>query len=386
MPQTPTIGQAQRAPMPEIPFPRASRDKSITFQIPTFTYQAGAAAQLPIVEVPPGGFIEDIELYVTLTTGANAAAVALTAGSDVPFSLISSIALLNASGDNIIQPISGYDLYLHNKWGGVYATPNCDPRAGFFSAPVTGAVATGGQTAFPLIVPIQRDPRDAFCALPNMAGNRNYQLQIGLASLASVFATPPNGAVQLSITAVVNYWSEPNPLTPDGYPQQTAPNGVGSVALIRKQIIPNVGGGQKLHKLTGVGNTLRSAIFVLRNSAGIRVDADFPLTTALRLNNDQWKSKPVVQWRHKMRRAYGYQAVANDVVNGLDTGVYVLSDFMEQHGNVQVDHPRDQYLNTVESTLLHFEGVFGAASGNFEIITDEIKATSAQALYSLNVV
>jgi hypothetical protein len=90
-----------------------------------------------------------------------------------------------------------------------------------------------------------------------------------------------------------------------------------------------------------------------------------------------------------MRSAYGYgsAAGAKDVAGALDTGVYALSDFILQHGSVEVDSPRDQFLVTLDSTLLQLEGsLFGATANNLFVLTNEIKPVSAAALYSLNIV
>jgi hypothetical protein len=286
------------------------------------------------------------------------------------------------------------DLYNINKYSGIYQAPNCDPRSDpTFVALTTGAGATVPTGAFFLRIPFQIDPRDAFCALPNLAANKAYQLLINLAALSTLYAggtAPTTNVTTLTYTVVMNYWSQPNETNGSGYPQETAPQGVGSVSLWRKQS-QVVSGGNKITQLVNVGNVIRMGIFSLYSSAGtpLRTDADWPAISYIRLNNDQLFYKPAPFWLSEMRQRYEYGASVGtkDTVGNLDTGIYVLSDFMAQHGNVQVDGPRDQYLVTLDATLLQHEAAnFGGSAGTLNILTNEIKPISAAALYSLNIV
>jgi hypothetical protein len=381
------------APMP-IPFVRAARRKSIQAYTKTFTLSAGATTAVEPIELPAAGFIRDLEVYVQITSTGNAATVANPAVGDLPWNVINNLQVTNAAGDTIYVPINGYQLYLINKYSGIYQPPQCDPRADqVFTATTTGAGATAGTGAFLLRIPFEIDPRDAFCALPNLAANKAYQLLINFASIAQVWSggTAPNGTVTVTLTIVMNYWSQPNAVNGDGYPQETTPPGVGSVSLFRFQTLANIGGGNKVFQLVNVGNVIRWGCFTLYDTSApnVRTDAQWSPTNYFRLNNDQLYFKPLTFWLSQMRRAFGYGAAAGakDAAGSLDTGVYVLSDFIEQHGSVEVDSPRDQFLVTLDSTLWQLEGsLFGATANNLFVLTNEIKPVSAAALYSLNIV
>lgn len=401
MATTPTVtrnpqqqGNNQQAAAPAIPFVRAARRKSI--QAFTGAYALGASV-VPVapIELPAAGFLRDIEMLISVATTGNAATVANPGGTlNFPWNIINSLMVTNAAGDTIYVPITGYDLYIINKWYGIYEPPFNDPRNDpAFVALTTGAGATAPTGSWLLRIPFELDPRDAFCALPNLAANKAYQLLINLSALSTIYAggTAPNGTTTVTITLTMNYWSQPNPVNGAGQPQETAPPGVGSVSLFRKQTVGNVGGGNRVTQLINVGNVIRCGHFYLDSTAANnpRTDADFPTTNYIRLNNDQLFLKPILNWRSNMRKAFGYgpAVAANDTAGGLDTGIYVLSDFMEQHGKVTVDGPRDQYLVTVDATLLQHEGnVFGGAANTLAIITNEIKPARASALYSTNVV
>jgi hypothetical protein len=392
-PQAGQQGQKPAAVMP-IPFTRASRRKSIQAFAQAFTLSAGATTNVAPIELPAAGFLADLEVLVQISVTGNSAAVANPAVGDLPWNVINSMQITNAAGDTIYVPINGYQLYLINKYGGIYPPPNCDPRNDpAFVATTTGAGGTAGTGSFLLRIPFQIDPRDAFCSLPNLAANKAYQILINFASISTIWqgGTAPNGTVSVTLTIVMNYWSQPNAVNGDGIPQETAPRGAGSVSLWRLQIVPNLGGGNKVSQLYNVGNVIRLAIFTLYDNASPnkRVDADWPAVSYFRLNNDQLFYKPTTFWLSQMRKAYGFGATAGtkDTANNLDTGVYVLSDFIEQHGNVQVDSPRDQFLVTLDSTLWQHEGAnFGNNANNLFVLTNEIKPIEAAALYSLNIV
>ena len=381
------------APMP-IPFCRAARRKSIQATSGSVALSNGSVTPLPPLVLPPAGFLRDLEVYFQIATTGNGATVAVAAGTDIPWNLINNLQVTNAAGDTIYVPISGFDLYLINKYSGIYQAPNCDPRRDpVFAALTTGAGATVPTGAFMLRIPFETDPRDAFCALPNLAANKAYQLLINFAALSTLYAggTAPTGnTTTLTYTIVMNYWSQPNAQNGQGYPQSTAPGGVGSVSLWRKQT-QVVSGGNKVIQLTNVGNVIRWLAFTLYSNAGtpLRDDTDWPGIVYIRLNNDPLFYKPSAFWLSEMRQAYEYGQAAGtkDTADNLDTGVYVISEFMRQHGNVQVDSPRDQYLVTLDSTLIQYEAAnFGGSAGTLFILSNEIKPVDAAALYSTNIV
>lgn len=385
----------QQRQAPPIPFPRAARRKSIQAFSQTYTLAAGATTPVQPIELPAAGFLRDMEIEIAIASTGNAATVAAPTVTDLPWNVIASMQITNASGDTIYVPMNGYFYYLINKYGGMYQPPFCDPRAlPRFVALTTGAGATAGSGNLFLNVPFELDPRDAFCALPNLAANKAYQVQITLASISAIWqgvaGVAPNGTVTATITITLNYWSQPNTQNGAGMPQMTAPEGVGSVSLWRLQT-QQVSGGDKISQLFNVGNVIREVMFVLYDNAGVpkRDDTDWPAINYLRLNNDQLFYKPSTNWLAEMKQFFGYGSAAQtkDTAGQQDTGVYVVGDFMCQHGSVEVDSPRDQYLVTLDATLLQHEGAnFGANASTLWVLTNEVKPIRASALYSINAV
>jgi len=389
--QQPQNGQ-QRSVMP-VPFCRAARRKSGQAYQDTYVLGASVVTARPI-EIPASGFIRYVDMLFSLAITGNGATVTVPTGTfSFPWNLIASIQVTNAAGDSICVPLTGYELYLINKYGGTRQSPNCDPyNDPQYVAATAGAGATAGSFAFRLQFPFEIDPRDAFCALPNMASNKSYQIIIQWNAISTIYAgfVAPTGTATLSLTVDQHYWAQPQPSNSEGVPQETEPQGNGSVSLFRRQS-DTVSAGGRVLQLYNVGNVIRWGAFYLQSSAANnpRSDADFPALAYLRLNNDQLFLKRKAAWQSEMRERYGFgtAAATRDAAGLLDTGVYVLSDYMAQHEQVTVDGPRDQFLVTVDATLYQFEAaVFGATASLFTLLQNEIKPNSAAALYSLNVV
>ncbi len=372
--------QQQRAQVPAVPFQRASQRKTMQAFSTGPTTLSAAQVNLGPINLPPAGYLRYIDLDVTITTAGNIAGVVFAA--DAPWSVIAFLTLENSAGDSLIVPINGYHLYLANKYcpAGLDA-PWCDPRADPFFSVTPGAGATGGSASFRLRVPMEMDPADAFCALPNQASNRSYRLGLQLAPIGQVYTTAPTNAPTVSINAVAGYWSQPHPVNGAGVPQEIAPRGAGSVQMLRYQSIP-VTAGDKLLGLTNVGNTIRTILFILRTAAGARTNADMPSIHQLIINNDTRFYLPHRYWQSELARAYGYTSPTFDAAGGLDTGVLVLHQLIENEGHVRADAKRSQWLTTLDTTLLQYRAsALGGGASTLEVLTNEVKATSPQALF-----
>lgn len=379
-----TVGEAKR--VPAIPFARTARQKSKqAFQIGPTALTAGTQTLNPI-QIPPGGFLRSVDVLVSNVTAGNAAAV--TFAADGPWNVLNYVDLRNSAGDSLIVPLNGYQLYLINKWGVLgIDPPNNDPRQvnnGFTA--VTGGGATGGSFTFFVRIPLETDPRDAFTSVPNLAANKSYQLQFALGPNAAIYGVAPTANGSVTLTGVMNYWSQPNQQNSAGMTQEVAPIGNGSVSLWRLQPAV-VAQGDRLTQLLNVGNVMRTIIFTLRTAAGVRTTADWPATSQIVLNDDVLLYKPTGFWTRDMSQDYGFKSGAADAADGLDTGVFVVSEFNRQRGSVKTDGPRDQFLVTYNTTLLQLRSTsFGAAASSLEILTNELKPVSALALYSPNIV
>jgi hypothetical protein len=381
---------ADKAATPRIPFPRAARLKTnLSFSLGPVTLGASAVPFGPI-QIPANGYMRALNLEFVVSSTGNAATVALAATNDAPFSFIQQISVTTSSGDALIVPIDGYALAMVQKYGAFgQVSPYSDPRADpTFTAPTVGATATAGSCVFRLRVPFEIDSTSGFCSLPNLAANRSYYIQGLFNALASVFTTIPNGVVTMTVTATAEYWSVPNDTNAQGDPQETAPVGNGSFSVIQSETIP-VNAGTGIYQMHNVGNVIREIVMIYRDGSGVRIaDASSPGVFELVLNNDLL----FYQTRNEFKRqiantgfgaAYGAVAAAQNTAQGQDAGVWPFVQFLAGgQSDIRADASRNQYLPTLDATLIQIRGTAWGTTGTVQVITNSVVPTSAAALYA----
>jgi hypothetical protein len=380
---TGTPPQAQKsAPPVVLPFQIAARRKSSL----GFTTNAavmstsGALANIGPQPLPATGYLRYVELLVVGTTSGNAATVVFA--PDAPWNAIGFFALSNAAGDNIIVPVDGYLIMLMNKYCALSEDPPyCDPRQSPITSQTAGVGAgLGGSFQFSLRIPLEIDPETAFGSVPSMASNKSLQMLIQVNPTSVVYTTPPTTPPTVQVTAIQDYWAQPNADNGRGTAQANVPQGNNSVQTWRFDT-PGISAGDKNYKFANVGNVLRSFIFVYRNASNARSESVVPPIHYFNLNNDQMYYKPDSTWKDDMAVAYGYTTAGFDAANTLDTGVRAFHYFMASDGKVRCSSPRSQYLPTLDTTTLSYRGTFGSGMTTLQVLTDEIKPTSAPALY-----
>lgn len=363
-----------------IPFTRGS--SLATMQDATRSYTAGASDQ---IQLQTNSFLENLVLDFSLTTSGNVASVAFA--EDAPWSVIQSIELSDPANQAIITPISGYGLYLLNKYlpdTDCFFDPQMDPN---YSA-VTGTGATGGSFSFRLVVPVEHRKRDALGAVNNSAANQRYLLTLNIIqSFSSLYlAGPTTEATTLSLKITQAYWTSP-PATvttsAGSSPVSQTPAGLGTVGFVRYETHTDVsGGGEPQIQLSNVGDYLSSIIFVLRSSTGARDAADWPSVFNWWVNGFQVHALPTNYYQRQLARFYGYTA-AIGTPGGLDTGVFPLYQLYSLFDRAANFDPANQYLPTDATTKLQILGsTWGSNAGKLEVFTRAIRPVSGAALFA----
>lgn len=362
---------------PALPFEIASQYSTRpSIQVLPTTLDAAAPTQLGPIQIPAVGYLEKLVLRVRMSiTGGTTPALN---GLDAPFNVIQSIVLRNAAGVNLIAPLTGIDLYFVNKYGGNSGFGKiADPKVGLNY--VVPADITDGIEFF-VTVPIGIDAATAYGAIPALASNANYQLEVILAAQSTVTTSTPTVTVQVDGTA--HYWELPVGTDPTGVAQSTVPPG--AATSIWQKENQTVSPGTQLVQSYNVGNVIRNHILVLRNSSGARIDTNgWPALLELYLDNDPRFSLSKAEHEWLMTRWFGLDATSKDVAGGLDTGVYVLP-YHALLGSQSGDpaNTRAQLLATLNATLLQFRAQdFGSAVSKFEILTQSISTQDAAYLY-----
>lgn len=391
------------APASAIPFTRAST--LATMRDASRVYTPGQQDQ---VQLQTNAFIENVIIDVNLTTAANAATV--TFAADSPWQVIQTIRLDDPAGQSIIAPITGYQLYLLNKYlpdVECFFDPKRDPN--YFATTGVGG-GTGGSFGFRLVLPIEHRRRDALGALNNSAANQRYLITVNIIpAFATLYGTPPTTeAANIAVQYYQQYWTSPPQqiTTSQGSSQtQRSPAGLGTVGFVRFEQHNEVsGGGSPQIQLNNVGDYISSIIFVLRDTAGAR-DVYTPPQSATNANwppeFDWWVNDFQVHalsaygptgtgaatgvggdWPRAMSRFYDYWA-ANETAGGLDNGVFVLHMLFGLFDAISNFGPANQYLPTDATTKLQIRGSnWGSGANKLEVLTRMLRPVAGQALFA----
>ena len=370
-----------------IPFTRGStlatmQDASLV-PVASTTYQ---------VQLQTNAFLENVVMDVNQTGNAGAC----TFSMDSPWNFFANINVLDPAGQAIITPVTGYQLYLLNKY-----LPDTDCAFDPIRDP-NYALATGtGILSFRLVIPIEHRRRDALGALNNSAANQRYLITF----TTSALATAGQGNVYLTCTTPANlvwainfyqqYWTSPPSTitTSAGATQvQGTPTGLGTVGFVRYERHNEVsGGGSPQIQLNNVGDYISSIIFVNRLAAANNLrdyTTSWPTQFAWWINDFQVHALTINDWMRWMARFYnfwsGIQVGILPTLGGmLDVGVFTLPWLHGLFDGTDNFDPANQYLPTDATTKLQIRGsTWGSPAGFLEVITRLIRPVSGAALFA----
>jgi hypothetical protein len=354
------------APLPVIPFTRASVRHTEQFLDVNTAVLSAASQPFGPFDVPAYGYMRS--LYLIVTTNVAGSGGSATLSEDGPWNLFQSIQLSDTNGAPIFGPVSGYDLYLANKYGGYDFS--ADPK----QSPSFSAVnATTGAFAFALRIPIELVARDALGALANQNGSSTYKLSFIINPSTVIYATPPATTLpSMKVQAVLEAWALPTQQDLRGLPQETMPMAHGTTQYWTKYTA-NALNGQQTVRFTRMGNQIRNLILVCRRNASTRAngETDFPVNSTLSWDTRLVYGWPKVMWRDYIKQITGYFG-ANEAAGAADNGVFLYNFANEFNGKVGSEL-RESLLPTLQSTRLEFNGVFGNTN-NVDVITNDVAA------------
>jgi hypothetical protein len=360
-----------------VPFVRASYSYREKIRADSVTLSTSAQTLTP-VQITPGGFLRGIWIEVGPPTqnGALGTAV-LGSPTDFPFALIATVVLEDVNGQSIVGPITGYELFLANKYGGY--SPQDDPElnpafTGTFVAPY-----------FTIWVPVEIRS-DGLGSLANTDARAQYRLIVTIDASSNILST---GTVTTQpifpVTYWVDYWAQVEATSMTGEPQEQVPPGLGTTQFWYHEI-PTVAAGSQTVKHNRVGNAIRCIIYVLRNGvaasgsqpANQRV-SNFTDPIKLRMDNRYlFSESPNLRRRGLMGRFYllngpdGDPATIGTPVKGiLETGTLVLP-FNQDVAYDPSPGDLGDWLETNEATFLQFEGSLNATVATLTILTNDV--------------
>lgn len=337
-----------------------------------------SATSMQPIPLPATGYVRRVSVF--FECNAEGTTLAKVAG-DAPFNLISGISLTDATGQSITQTISGYNLYLVNKYlpGSMDDAPFTDPRMG--TEFTYSSTATKGTAVFRLDIDLEQDKDTGYGCIPNLDANASLQLRIDLAPVSVAFGgTITSSTVSARIEQ--HYWA-PVSSTTGGVPNMTVPSGFGDYIETRYENQTVSGNSENTVAATNRGGLIRGVILVSRK-AGVRTDFVPKSNVGLVYDNNA-VDEGITLESHKdsLRRSKGY--VGPEVTTdyganlpgfpGLDRGVLVY-DFEAQGGE------RDTWLSTRVGTLLQFKVTPAADATQLELITQIAQVKDAAAFYA----
>jgi len=346
---------------------------------------------LPVLNIPPAGFLQDLYLLSQGTVAGNAV-VTVVVSEDFPWRAFDTITFEDVNNAPIVGPITGWDLYIINKYGG-YAF-NDDPRfSPIYRLDTLGATtATASSWEFCLRVPVELVKRDSLGSLPNKSGTAMFKLRMRLAASGTLYTTPPTTLPTVRTRVQQADWWEPDATDLKGRPLAQNPPAVQTTQYWSKvDYVVNTGSVRQ--KLDRVGYLIRNLIFTLRDSGGSRAngEANFfdPFTLRVEGNNLIVRLKDV--WLQRMSdngyigAAGGNVAAARLGVADNYTGAVALLNTPSKDNGVYVEpfcldfchkpgyETRRGYLATSSAARVEAQGtITGAGAQTLTVLTNDV--------------
>jgi len=322
--------------------------------------QTTAEQRLAAYQLSPSGYLRGVYLLVEMTTAGNAAAVAFQ--EDGPFNVLSSVRFLDTNSHPMVGTLTGYDLYIVNKYGG-YAFQG-DAKATQEYTAVTGAGATGGSFSFVLFIPVETVLRNALTAQLNKSGAAQFSLELFVAAGATVYSVVPTTLGSLRVRTTLASWLDPEPDDAMGNPVQQDPPLLNSTQYWHKQNYVVLASAQ-FTRLQGIDGLLRSLVFIARRQASTRAngDADWPDPVSLKYEEAFLIQSRIRRlYRTLVATTYGYPALeALATASARDNGVYPVWEWMQDFYQKPGGELSRSYLPMSSASNLEVQGTWANA-------------------------
>lgn len=306
-------------------------------------------------ECDPNGFLGGAYILSEATAGTSTAA--LTINSGAPFIVYDTITFNDTNNKPIVGPMTGYDLYVANKYGG-YGFSDDAKESPVYATPVTASGNGSGNFTFVLRLPVEIVNRDALGSLPNKSSSATFDITIRLSALTTVLGAGQTGLTVR--TRIQQYgWMDPNGADLKGNPVNQNPPGVQTTQYWAKQTY-TMASGSFNQRLQGIDSLVRTLVFILEDDGvrGTQSDSDFadPFTMQYETSLPIQRLKSI--WRHMIGEYYGYKN-AVETAGGRDYGVYpetYAKDFSLKPGS----ETRLGYLPVTSATTINISGTWGS--------------------------
>lgn len=310
--------------------------------------------------VPSYGYIRAIWLDFEVTKGK--AASGAEASADSPFNIVENLTLLDTNGAPIYGPLSGFNAFLSNLYGG-YAYKQ-DIR----NLPTFKNTNTSGEARVQMRIPIEISHHDGTGCIGNQNASAPYRVRLTLAPNATFFKKEPEEPTkqEFIVRVVLEAWSLPNAVDALGRPQAQLPPNYGTVQYWSERNQGGMAAGNQTVQVLRVGNLIRNIIFTTRETGptGVRKDSLFP-------------EFPIINWdaRQLFNETIAYRENRSleplETTEARPTGVFAYTFDRSNQDRAGDDKPW-LWLPTVEATRLELTGSFGAGIANTNVLINDV--------------
>jgi hypothetical protein len=358
----------------------------------TKTLTAGAQ-QMPQYNVPATAFIRAFYILIeNVVTSSTATATGTGAvgvlKADGPYALIETFQLTDTNGNEIIGPVTGYDLHIIDKWGGYCFNDDAgESNTDLFTATTnaTASSSASGSFSFTLRIPVELVPRDALGALPNKSASTPFKIKYMVAAIASVYESSATVGGSCRVRIMPDSYWEPTPTDGSGNQVAGDPPGVNTTQYWNVTPYERSAGNFTIQLLNSVGFPVRNLGFLLElTSDGSRAtgETDFPDLFQLQLQSNLIINRLKKIWKRKISEWYGYNA-AGDLAGQKDNGLYwqpYNNDFSQKPGW----ESRRAYLRTTDGMRLEMKGTIGGSNNHtFTVYTNYVGVGAGSTLARL---
>ena len=278
---------------------------------------------MPQYSPTPNAYLRGLWIQAVMVTSGNSANVAFQ--PDAPWIVFSQLVFSDANQKPIVGPISGYQLFIVNKYGGYQFQD--DPRASVVYSTTTGTGGTGGSFTFVLYVPLEVVSRDTLGSLQNKSASSAFQLLLTVNTSALTYSTAPTSAGVLTVNILEDGWVQPKGADSTGNPLLQAPPQLGTTQYWTLGTYNALNSSQQVQLVQGLGYPIRNFIAINYDvSANTRAtgDTDFPTTTQYIFRGTTFWNVTKTIWQDQMGRLYGFNGTSTDAANQRENGVYTL--------------------------------------------------------------
>lgn len=324
--------------------------------------QTGSAQKLGTFKISPNGWLAGLYCLCEMTvTGQSTNSVSYN--KDNPFSVIQKVTFRDIGNREIFGPLTGYEWFTVNKWGGYFGgADGSDPRntGGAYTA-VAGTGATAGTFSFCLWMPLEVVHRDALGEVENKSSSASYTLEVYIDSQANTYNQVPSVFGTFRFRANDDGYTEPEAADSYGRPLSQTPPADGTVQYWTSETYSTPNGLSKYNVQNGIGYSFRNMVTIAYDHAnGTRATAggvggEQPDPTTWTFGKVQLIQLPIRMWTDKLSRYYELTNAGPDAYASPENGVLVLP-FNRDFINTPGDELRNRYLSTKAGNVLQWSG------------------------------